>query len=109
LSWNYIDNEELNLSLHFYSFSGELVFNSISQIRFLKKGICKGICVIPGNFLNDGVYYISVMVVKDSTKILYNLEQAVTIEISDERDLEKWHGKWPGHVRPLLDFSITNI
>ena len=95
--------------MHFYSFSGELIFNSISQIRVLKKGICKGICVMPGNFLNDGVYYISVMIVKDSTKILYNLEQAVTMEITDERDLEKWHGKWPGHVRPLLDFSITNI
>jgi lipopolysaccharide transport system ATP-binding protein len=101
--------DELNISLHFYTISGELLFNSISEILILRKGLCKGVCKVPGNLLNDGIYYISIMLVKNSSVILYNLEEAVSIEVNDERPFSKWHHKWEGYVRPILDFPLVSI
>lgn len=107
--WNYIENREINLSLHFYSVANELIFNCVSQIKLLKKGLCKGMCEIPGNLLNDGAYYVSVMAVEETTKMIYNLENVISFDVADERDIQRWHGRWAGHVRPMLSFTLDNL
>ena len=100
--WNFQDNAELNVSIFLYSMTGECIFNIGDVAQFYQKGIVKSVCSIPGDFLNDGSYYISVMIVKDRLKPVYFFEDAIAFDIIDYREGTDWYGKWPGAIRPLL-------
>jgi lipopolysaccharide transport system ATP-binding protein len=104
--WNLEDNQNLNISLHLYASTGECIFNIGTEPQVLNKGIVKANAKIPGNFLNDGNYFISFMIVKDKSIILYNFEEIFNFEIADFREDTTWYGKWPGYVRPNFDFKI---
>jgi lipopolysaccharide transport system ATP-binding protein len=104
--WNLLDNQRLNISLHLYASTGECIFNISTEPQTLNKGIVKAKTKIPGNFLNDGNYFISFMIVKDKSIILYNFEEVFNFEIADYREDTTWYGKFPGYVRPKFDFSI---
>ena len=104
--WNLLDNQNLNISLHLYASTGECIFNVGTEPKVFQKGIIKSSITVPGNFLNDGNYFISFMIVKDKSIILYNFEEVFNFEIADYREDTTWYGKWPGYVRPKFDFSI---
>ncbi|UTA70148.1 MULTISPECIES: ABC transporter ATP-binding protein [Emticicia] len=99
--WNMVENAELNLSVFLYSMTGECVFNVGSTARNFTKGLVKGVLEIPGNFLNDGSYYISVMIVKDTSDPVFFIEDAISFDVADYREGTSWYGKWPGAVRPI--------
>ncbi|MFC3809560.1 ABC transporter ATP-binding protein [Lacihabitans lacunae] len=100
--WNLMDTAELNVSIFLYSMIGECVFNLGDDAKHFKKGIVKSVCKIPGDFLNDGSYYISVMIVKDRLAPVYFFEDALAFDIQDYREGTDWYGKWPGAVRPKM-------
>ena len=104
--WNMEEGANLNLSMHFYTFTGECIFNVGTQSEPFAKGLVTGTCEIPGNFLNDGSYVVSMMIVKDTSTVLYNMEEALIFDIEDFRENVTWYGKWPGYIRPQLNFSI---
>jgi lipopolysaccharide transport system ATP-binding protein len=99
--WNDHDNVKLNLSLFLYSLTGECIFNLGSESTVFNKGVIGTKFEIPENFLNDGSYYISLMVVKDSVKPLFFFEEALMFDIQDFRKDAEWLGKWPGAIRPM--------
>ncbi|MEP6596775.1 MAG: ABC transporter ATP-binding protein [Ginsengibacter sp.] len=105
--WNYATDKTINLSLHVYTMAGDCVFANVSEAKQLHHGLHKAICYIPAHFLNDGVFYISMMIVAEF-EVLYNYENKVTFEISEKRSSGKWHGKWPGMVRPKFDFKFID-
>jgi lipopolysaccharide transport system ATP-binding protein len=105
--WNLEEGANLNLSMHLYTFTGECIFNVGTQSEAFGKGLVTGVCHIPGNFLNDGSYVISMMIVKDTSTVLYNMEEALIFDIEDYRENVTWYGKWPGYIRPQLNFSIS--
>lgn len=100
--WNLMNSAELNVSIFLFSMTGECVFNLGDDAKIYKKGIVKSECKIPDNFLNDGSYYISIMIVKDRLAPVYFFEDALTFDILDFREGTDWYGKWPGAVRPKL-------
>ena len=106
----WIETEEMatNLSMHLYAATGECVFNTVTQlpVPVLKKGIYSSTCIIPSELLNTGVFSISMMIVKDTSTPVYNFENIVTFEVEEERENMNWHGKFPGFVRPKLDFKL---
>lgn len=105
--WNMAERADLNLSLHLYAFTGECIFNVGTTSQSFDKGLVSATLDIPGNFLNDGSYLISVMVVKDTSTVLYQLAEAVSFEVEDHREGVTWYGKWPGYVRPQFNFQIS--
>ncbi|WP_026995877.1 ABC transporter ATP-binding protein [Flectobacillus major] len=107
--WNLMDAVNLNISLHLNSLTGECIFNIGTPSLKLEKGIISAECEIPGNFLNDGSYALSFMVVKDTATVMYNFEEALIFEIEDYREGTVWYGKWPGYVRPKIDFPIAQL
>lgn len=104
--WNRMDRANLNLSMHLNSLTGECIFNVGTQSRSYGKGLIAGECTIPGYFLNDGSYTISVMVVKDTVTPLYTMEEGITFDVEDYREGIAWYGKWPGYVRPQFPFEM---
>lgn len=107
--WNMMDRANLNLSMHLNSLTGECIFNVGSQSQPYGKGIVSGECTIPGYFLNDGSYTLSMMIVKDTVTPLFNLEEGVTFDVEDYREGVAWYGKWPGYVRPQFQFQMDSL
>ncbi|MBP6730577.1 MAG: ATP-binding cassette domain-containing protein [Chitinophagales bacterium] len=104
--WNEIDDTPINLSLFVNNISGEPIFNIHSPLVKLNKGLHKGVCKIPPNLLNDELYTISIMTVQNLETMLFNMEHIVSFEVVENREATGWHGKWPGYVRPQLDFTL---
>ena len=68
------DVEEANdliVAVHLFDFNGDCIFDISSPKTKFKKGLISGQCKIPGNFLNDGAYYISIVFVKNITQRMY--------------------------------------
>lgn len=105
--WNLNDDILLSTNLVLFSSNGECIFDVPSAAVICQPGIVTGECTIPGNFLNDGAYYVSLFVVKDTTTPLYDYESCLSFELEDYRGEIKWYGKWWGAVRPLLPFHLT--
>jgi lipopolysaccharide transport system ATP-binding protein len=104
--WNMMDSANLNLSMHLNSLTGECIFNVGTKSQPYGPGTIVGECVIPGYFLNDGSYTISVMIVKDTVTPLFTMEDSLTFDVEDYREGIAWYGKWPGYVRPQFPFQI---
>lgn len=107
--WNMMENANLNISLHLNSLTGECIFNIGTISKAFDKGVVYAECEIPADFLNDGSYSISFMVVKDTSTAIFNFEEALIFEIEDYREGTSWYGKWPGYVRPKINFPITQL
>lgn len=103
--WNFDAAVNLMAGLHLFTLSNECIFDVPSEPEIYSRGIIKGTCEIPGNFLNDGAYYLSLIITKDTSKMLYYFEQILSFEVEDYRELA-WYGKWMGHVRPKFNFSM---
>jgi lipopolysaccharide transport system ATP-binding protein len=107
--WNNVPNAKLNFSMHLYTAEGMCILNNGSNMFTGTKGLIKGCCHIPGNFLNNGIYRVMIMIVLDASVSLYSLDDALIFEVHDiERD-GNWYGKWPGVVRPSFEWSVTQI
>ena len=104
--WNFIPGLTFNLSMHVFNSSDQMVFASRSLDYTVNNGLLKLNCNIPGNFLNDGGYYVSMMIVQNSNA-LYYLQEAISFEVVEEQRNISWLQKWPGYVRPKLEWSIT--
>jgi len=105
--WNFMQGASLNLSMHLYTLGGELIFAAVSPSIKMNEGLASFTCFIPANFLNDGKYTISMMIVNHS-KAVYTLNDAVRFEVHDVRDGE-WFGKWPGAVRPKFEWQFSQM
>ncbi len=105
--WNTQDNQNLNISLHLYASTGECIFNISTPMGNFNKGVVSATTEIPGNFMNDGSYVISFMIVKDKSIVLHNFEEVFNFEIADYRIDTTWYGKWPGYIRPNFEFPIV--
>ncbi len=107
--FNYLDEEpgQLMVNLQVFSSSDELIFELASENYTLKNGLVKGRSQIPGNFLNDGSYYISLAFVKNSTTRLFYLESCLFFDVEDYKDSGGLIGKWAGAVRPSFPLSLN--
>jgi lipopolysaccharide transport system ATP-binding protein len=106
--WYFVDDPgDLIVGVHLFHIAGDCIFDTGSQkIRF-EKGLIRGECRIPGNFLNDGSYYISIVFVRNTTIRLFYFESCLSFDMEDYREIGAWYGKWIGHVRPLFPVHLA--
>lgn len=96
----------LNAGLHLFNYAGECIFDIASPPVLCKAGMIQGECLIPGHFLNDGAYYLSLIIVQDTSIPLYYHEAGLHFEVADFRENTTWFGKWKGAVRPQFPFRF---
>ena len=106
--WNLIP-AKINLSLVLWSMTGECIFNVVSDVKKLKKGLYKSTCNIPANLLNDNIYYIQIIFIKDLSIGIYVNDNILSFEIHDVKRIGSWYGKWVGAVRPKLEIGIKSL
>jgi lipopolysaccharide transport system ATP-binding protein len=105
--WNFMKNEEINLSMVLFDIKGECIFNIGTKAIHAHGNLICGEAKIPPDLLNDGNYYISIVIVKDKSTPVYYFEELLHFEVTDERGDVMWYGKWPGAVRPtFIEFNI---
>ena len=104
--WNFTDDISLAIGLHLFTYSGECIFDNQSLSATFNKGLIEGECTIPGNFLNDGSYFVSIVINRDTSIQLYYFEECIAFDLEDYRGEIKWYGKWIGAVRPRFPFKI---
>lgn len=104
--WNLVDDSQIHTDFGLYSFAGECIFVVSSSLQAWKKGLVTGECVIPGNLLNNGSYYLSFYIFKDKTNRIFEMLECVSFDLEDYREEVKWAGKWYGVVRPKIPFQL---
>ena len=104
----YTDDEpaDLVVGVHLFTLSGECIFDISSERKKYSNGLYEVSCNIPGNFLNDGPYYISVVFVKNTTQRLFYFEACLSFDVEDYRNDTAWFGKWIGAVRPAFPVIV---
>ncbi len=108
--WVLQDDMRLLTAFQLISYEGDCVFDVMSPFTDYKKGIIEGTCEIPGNFLNDGSFSISLVVYRNSWEELYERENCLSFDVEDYREpMMDFSGKWWGAVRPNFPFRIVQI
>lgn len=107
--WNFEHNASLNFSIVLYDDQDVCIFNSVSPSRIYPIGLARGICHIPGNFLNDGIYRVRLLIVVNESIPLVDLDRVAIFEVLDVERVSAWYGKWVGAVRPKLDWDLTAV
>src|SRR5690606_22632093 len=76
-------SKEVNLAvgIHLFTLGGECIFDVSHPPAIYRKGILEGECTIPGNFLNDGSYYVSIIMVKDTSQPLFYFEECLFFDV----------------------------
>lgn len=105
--WNIEEEFNLSVSILLYSYTGECIFDLISPVIYnCQKGLVEGECTIPGHFLNDGSYYITLYVAKDTSVPVFEFEECLSFDVEDYRENIQWYGKWIGAVRPKFPYRL---
>jgi lipopolysaccharide transport system ATP-binding protein len=107
--WNYVDNAELNLSMHVYNNDNLLIFASPSPAKKFAKGLIKGVCMIPPNLLNDEKYSIMQMIVIDQSRTIFQINDLLSFDVSEVSRESGWMGKFPGLLRPQLEWHVEAV
>ena len=104
--WNMKNDILLSAAILLFSLSGDCIFDLPSPTTMSQRGIIEGECTIPGDFLNDGSYYISLSFLKDTSVPLFTFDECLSFELEDYRGNIQWFGKWWGAVRPKFPFQL---
>ena len=105
---NHLSDGNINLSLLLYTTAGVCIFNVGTGSHLLKKdNHYTSVLTIPRDLLNDDIYTVNLLFVKDTSVVLFAIEEVLTFEVLDNPRDGAWFGKWLGAIRPTLPFTIT--
>lgn len=95
----------VNLSPHFLGAGGEVIFAAPSPQSSIRRGDNWFACQMPDSFLNDDVYAVQLMIVENGS-VLQSVNEALVFEVHDLPRTGAWLGKWPGVIRPVLEWQF---
>jgi lipopolysaccharide transport system ATP-binding protein len=114
--WNLRPGARLNLSLHFYNEQGIRIFNALPYLECVwqgqqfPRGVYRDTCHIPAHLLNDGVHRIELMVVENSSHVIFQMDDLLVFDVRDDgSSRDGWFGRWEGAVRPQLMWDTERI
>ena len=107
--WNQQAGAILNFTMHLLNIDGTYVFAAGSEAMPRPQGLLKETAKIPANLLNDGIYTVTIQVVQDTTMTLYLHPEVLVFEVLEGVRRGRWFGKWPGVIRPSLEWSSQTI
>jgi lipopolysaccharide transport system ATP-binding protein len=94
--------------MHLFTIEGVYAFAASSEVKPRPRGLVRETVRIPANFLNDGTYSVTIQFVQDSTSV-YVHPEILVFEVLDSMREGNWFGKWPGVIRPKLEWVSRNL
>ncbi len=114
--WNMLPGAHLNINLHLITEEQIVAFSTSTADEPgwwtdpLPVGLFRGVCHIPGNLLNSGLHRVTLLAVKNQSRIIYRHEDLLSVDVLDLRQRsEGWFGKGSGVVSPLLNWTMERI
>ena len=114
--WNLQPETVLNLSFYLLNEEGMVVFASapvnepVWNGKRFPVGLFHSACYIPGELLNDGAHRLQLIVVKDQSVHTFVYNDVLSFDVREAVGTRRdWYGKWPGVVRPRLEWSTELI
>ncbi|HVJ28434.1 MAG TPA: polysaccharide ABC transporter ATP-binding protein [Vicinamibacterales bacterium] len=108
---NHVAGARLAASLSMINADDAVVFSAwpTQEIQPRSAGSYREECRIPGDLMNDGNYRVT-FEVRDEGKVILRCQHVLSFDVADSSDFRfGWYGKWEGAVRPLLDWSTTQV
>jgi lipopolysaccharide transport system ATP-binding protein len=98
------------VALNLVDEAGILLFNvSNPALKTSPAGLYRESCVVPGDLLNAGAFRVSVTLYDEHGQTL-EVQDAIAFDLLDsDRDRHGWYGKWPGVLRPCLDWTCDPV
>lgn len=119
IEFDYLNLEEgayLSLSLHVYNERGNIVFATMPlretawHGKPFPAGLFRSVCTVPGGLLNNGLHRVILYIVRNESEVIFSLDDALVFDVLDAPERRgNWHGKWPGVVRPDLEWATDYI
>jgi lipopolysaccharide transport system ATP-binding protein len=109
--WNLVADAQLHITLHLYTAEGIIAFTAGTQNdRPMPAGLFRSVVYFPGNLLNSGRHRFVVLVVKDSSSVIFSHESGMTFDILDVRQRQgACYGREPGVVQPVLKWATEYL
>lgn len=119
--WNLKEGANLSISIQLKNRMGISVLSSINahsanliEDRWFGKahpaGLFRTVCVIPGNFLNEGGYSVKVVILTDLKYQEVSTEEVVWFTVHDTGAMRReYNGRWVGVVRPRLSWNTQYL
>jgi lipopolysaccharide transport system ATP-binding protein len=115
--WNLMPDRAIASRLHFYTEHMVVAFSSgptdaDDDLSLQSKpcGLYREVCKIPRNLLNSGSYRIWLLMIVDSSKSIFRLEDCVGFDVLDlSVRAGAWYGKEPGFFRPVLEWKTEKL
>ena len=104
--WNYQAGATLSFTIHLLTVYGVEVFAAFSGLKPRAGGLVRETIKIPANFLNDGIYTITIQAGQDGVTTLYHHPDVLVFEMLDA---SQWRGKWPGVIKPSLQWVSEDV
>jgi lipopolysaccharide transport system ATP-binding protein len=92
----------VSTSIHVFDKYGLWAFCSGLPSKRLPRGRYRHTYCFPANLLNDGPYTITLILVKDTSRVELTIESAIAFTVHESKGREEYLGTMGGCVRPLL-------
>jgi lipopolysaccharide transport system ATP-binding protein len=109
--WNLASETRLDLTLDLYNERNVTVFVHNTHLerewhgRPQPRGLFRSTCAVPGDLMNDGEFRIDLVVMSEALAV-YKHKELLTFTVLDAPEMrDTWHGRWPGAVRPNLQWK----
>lgn len=105
--WNMTPGAFLHITLHLYTAEHVIALTTGGMTNLpLPKGLFRSVCHFPGDLLNSGLHRFVVLVVKNTSNVIYQHASRVPINILDLNERNgTWYGREPGVVQPKLEWT----
>lgn len=115
--WNLVPNSLLHACLHIFTEQQIVAFTTATldaepetADQPKEAGLYRSVCQIPANLLNSGLHRIALLILRNTSKIVYQLDDALSFEVLDMgKRPGTWYGKEPGVIRPILTWNTLRV
>jgi lipopolysaccharide transport system ATP-binding protein len=114
--WNLVPGAQLNLSVVVSTESGFPIFNTgpnyepIWHGKPFPTGLFRSTFEIPGDLLNDGTHRVQLMIVKDQSVVIFNIDDVLVFDVEESLEPRSgFYGKVTGAVRPSLKWTTELV
>jgi len=114
--WCLKSEQDLAITLHVKTHDGIVIFSTSSahnpslRDRKLDQGLYRSRCRIPADLLNNNMYVVRLLVVKNQANVVFKIEEALAFEVVDSgKRRGEYFGKRLGVVGPLLDWNMEKL
>ena len=95
----------VSTSIHLFDKQGVWVLCGGTVSKALTPGVYQHSCIFPADFLNDGGYSVSIILITEVTRLDVHLRDAIGFVVHETKGREEYLGVVGGCVRPRLEWQ----